>query len=126
MSPAVQDRSIGQILQDVTSIAAERNQSTEELLESLLSAHLTERSGGFELDSSHLNEIREILGAGIGKPKELIDRVRRLATIQVNSTRIRLSPMLLERLSTRARHRTMPEFLKEIVPECLERYVGMR
>jgi len=121
-----EERTLGHILHDIGTEAAARNTTTEAFLETLLEAYRAGETGGMELGPKHREEIADILGAGIGSPKELVDRVRRLATIQVDSTRIRLKPMLIERLKTRARHRTMPEFLKEIVPEGLERYVGMR
>lgn len=121
-----EQKTIGALIDEISTEAIAVNLSTEAFIENLLSGYRAGETGGMELGPAHRKELSEVLGAGIGGPRELVDRVKRLATIQVDSTRIRLRPMLLERLTTRAREKSMVDFLKELVPEQLERYVGLR
>jgi len=112
--------------------AADLNVPLEELLESRLVQMVAMRAVKplFFSDEDRI-ELESLLGKNVNSPIELIRLIRNALSVRISgkpdvSMRVDIKPNLLTRLRSRCFGKPFEDFLKQVITEGLETYVGLR
>lgn len=107
--------------------AARRGLTLEDLLtERLANCSSHTSTNPIYLNDTDRSDLCRLLRRNFRGSQDVMQEIRKVCSLRIDSAHISLSPELIRRLRTRALSRPFDQFLSEQVVELLEQYVGMR